>query len=556
MRRMRAITVAVAAGVLTAACSAGSPAGTSSGGSGSGGVVTISNEQGQTWSCQFNPFNPAVNAESLGIVYEPLVFVNALKNAAETPLLASSYQWAPDKKSITFTIRDGVKWSDGKPFSASDVAFTFNLMKKVPSLDLYSLWTGGVLDGVTVQGANQVVMTFKVAAQPYFYYFADQVGIVPEHIWSTPAVSAHPDTYPDAKPIGTGPFVVNPCRPANIQYTKNPDYWQKGLPYLDKVEYPAYTDNGPANLDLANGKAQWGSQFIPNIEKFYVAKDPAHNHYWFPPTTNVNLFFNLDPSHRATSNVAVRQAFAYAIDRETVAKVGESGYQPAGHQSGIVLPTFAQYQDAAAEAQFGYPTAGVKPNTAKASQLLSGAGYSPAKPLKLTVITISGYTDWDASLAEIKQELAPLGVDLTVSDLAAQTYDDKLFKGDFDLAYYGENGGPTPYYELRNILYSKNSAPIGTAASTNYERYLNPKVDALFDQYAAADEATQVSIMKQIEGFMLADVPVIPVTESVDWYQYSTKNLTGWPTKEDPYARPAAFVVPDIGQVLMHLQSK
>jgi len=172
------------------------------------------------------------------------------------------------------------------------------------------------------------------------------------------------------------------------------------------------------------------------------------------------------------------------------------------------------------------------------------------------VITISGYTDWDASLMEIKQELAPVGIDLTVSDLAQQAYDDELYKGNFDLAYYGEAGGPTPYYELREILYSKNSAPIGTDASTNYERYSNPAVDALFDQYAAADTATQVSIIKQIEGYVLKDIPIIPTTESVDWFQYSTKNLTGWPTQANPYAQPAAFNVPDMEQVLLHLQSK
>ena len=98
-----------------------------------GGTVTISNEQGQTWPCQFNPFNPANNAESLGFVYEPLVFVDVLNNQAETPMLASrATRGAPDKKSIDFTIRDGVKWSDGQPFTAEDVAFTFNLMKTDP----------------------------------------------------------------------------------------------------------------------------------------------------------------------------------------------------------------------------------------------------------------------------------------------------------------------------------------------------------------------------------------------------------------------------------------
>ena len=106
-------------------------------------------------------------------------------------------------------------------------------------------------------------MTFDQAAGPYFFNFANQVGIVPKHIFSTGAAAAHPDTWDDPKPVGTGPYKVDPCTRNNIQYAANPHYWQPGKPYVQKVEYPAYLDNGPANLDLASGKAQWGSQFIP-----------------------------------------------------------------------------------------------------------------------------------------------------------------------------------------------------------------------------------------------------------------------------------------------------
>ncbi len=187
---------------------------------------------------------------------------------------------------------------------------------------------------------------------------------------------------------------------------------------------------------------------------------------------------------------------------------------------------------------------------------MQSAGYSSSNPLKLTVITITGYTDWDASLAVIKQELAPIGIDLTISDLAQQTYDSKLYNGDFDLAYYGEAGGPSPYYELRQLLYSKNTAPIGQQANSNYSRYINPKVDALFDQYPTADDAGQVSIIKQIEASMLADIPLIPTTESVDWFQYNDSDIQGWPTADNPYAQPGAYNVPDVEQLLLHLYSQ
>jgi peptide/nickel transport system substrate-binding protein len=137
-----------------------------------------------------------------------------------------------------------------------------------------------------------------------------------------------------------------------------------------------------------------------------------------------------------------------------------------------------------------------------------------------------------------------------------QTFDSRLFRGDFDLAYYGETGGPTPYYEMRRNMYSKNTAPLGTDAGSNYERYKNPAVDALFDQYPTASDADQISIMKKIERYMLDDIPVIPTTEGVDWFQYNTAKIGGWPTKDDPYAQPSAFSVPDVGQVLTHIYSK
>jgi len=149
-----------------------------------------------------------------------------------------------------------------------------------------------------------------------------------------------------------------------------------------------------------------------------------------------------------------------------------------------------------------------------------------------------------------------VGIELTIQDLQQQSFNQKLFTGDFDLAYYSQSGGPTPYYELRQLLYSKNSAPIGKQANSNYSRYLNPEVDKLFDQYAAADPDTQVKLIKQISSYMIKDVPLIPTTESVDWYQYNTTDIEGWPTQDNPYAQPAPYNIPDVGQVLTNLYSK
>ncbi|MDH2444079.1 ABC transporter substrate-binding protein [Amnibacterium sp. CER49] len=539
-----ALATAAAVALLAAGCASG---GSSGGAGGVNGSVTIANTSGATWTCGFNPFNPAVLGESFGFAYEPLVYVNALKNAAQTPMLATKTAWSNGFKTLTVTTRQGVKWSDGKPFSADDVVFTFELLKKHAGLDINAVWSSG-LQSVTKSGTDQVVFQFKAPSQPYLYYIAGQTPIVPQHIWSTSAVG-DPVTYTDSKPVGTGPYKVASCTPQNIQYAANTGFWMKGKPSVKTVNYPAYTDNSPANQDLASGKAQWGGQFIPNIDKYYAARDKAHNHYWAPAVANVSLAFNL--KHPVTSDVKVRQALAYAIDRKTVAKVGENGQESGSNQSGIVLPTFQSWFDDALAKQYDYT-----PNQDKAKQLLASAGYSASKPLKLNVITVSGFTDWDASLQEIKQELAQVGVDLTVQDLAGQTYNTRLYKGDFDLAYISETGGPAPYYEMRQELLSANSAPLGQNATTNYMRFSDPAVDKLLNDYSAASESEQHNIVSQLQKVMLTQVPTIPMTQSAYWFQYSTKSLTGWPTPSNPYALPAPYAIPDNEQVLINLKGK
>ena len=555
MRRTIRAGAVLAAGLLAAAlaaCGGSSPSSGSGSASGPSGTLTISNEQGTLWTCSFNPFNPSNLAQGVtfGQVYEPLAFVNTLESGKATPWLATAWAWSNGNKMLTFTIRNGVKWNDGTPMTAADVAFTFNLMKKFPTLDLNSVWS--VLSSVTQQG-NKVVMTFKNAAVPYFYYIADQTPIVPQHVWST---IANPVSYADANPVGTGAFTVNPCSAQNITYVANPHYWQPGEPKLAKVLYPAFTSNDPANTYLATGQAQWGSQFIPNIESFYTSKSPD-NHYWFPPIANVTLIPNLTVP--GLNNAAVRQAMAYAIDRNRVSQIGEYGYEPPANQTGIVTPTFSSWEDTSAASQYDYTY-----NPAKAKQILTSAGFkmgsngifaSPSgKPLSFTVINIGGYSDWVASMQVIQQDLKTVGIQITTDNLSQNDFLSRLYNGDYQLAYNNQQGGPSPYYEFRQWLYSANSAPIGKQAASNWERYSNPATDALINQYATTtSKAQQQQIVDQLQQVLLKDVPFIPVTEEVAWYQYNTAKFTGWVTQSDPYAVPAAYFYPDMGQVLLHL---
>jgi peptide/nickel transport system substrate-binding protein len=554
MRRTKIATAAFAAilaGTI-AACGATPPSASGGTGATANSVLTISNENGATWTCGFNPFNGSDTLVSVGFAYEPLVYVNPLQNGATTPMLATAWAYGPGDKSLTFTIRNGVKFSDGVPMTAADVAYTFNLIRKYSALDLTGM--GAIITKVSTSG-NQVTLDFNTPAASDFYYIADQTPIVPEHIWSK---VANPVTWSNSDPIGTGPYVVNPCTKENITYTPNKYYWQPGEPHIKKIEYPAFLTNDAANEELANGQAQWGAQYIPDIQTYYSAKSSAY-HYWFPPVLNVSVVPNL--TNPLLANVKVREAISYALDRSKVSSIGESGYEPPANQSGVVTPTFNSWEDTSALAAWG---SGYDPS--KAIDLLKQAGYhlgsngvmvnAKGQQLSFSIINIGDYSDWVASMQVIQQELKAVGIAVSPDNLTNTTYEQQLYTGKFQLAYVEQQTfGPGPFYELANWLNSANTAPIGQTAATNYERYSSAATDKLIGQYAATtDTATQHSIVDQLEQVMLTDVPMIPVVEGVDWYQYDTSGFTGWPTASDPYAQPPAWAYPDNEQVLLRLQ--
>jgi len=578
-RSIRLTAALAAAGLLAAACSSSSSSsgggGTSATKGGNGSTLTISDESGGTWACDFNPFLSNDEWFGFGPVYEPLMFVNnlapqPLAPSAIKPWLATSYTWNPSYTQLTFTIRPNVKFSDGTPMTAADVAFTFNMLKAHHSMDLESVWdnVGGPVTSVVAKG-NQVVISLNKPSPLYFYNIADQVPIVPQAVWSK---IANPATFNDKNPVGTGAYTMHSCTPANIVYKANPGYYQPGLPKVKTVNFPSYLSNPPANADLASGADQWGSQYIPNIQTAYIAKDPVNFHTYSPPVASVSMVINLGLGKSSPlSNPLVRQAMAYAIDRPKAAQIGEGGQEPPSNQTDIITTAdkgpYGSSYNASQAAAYGNAYAY---NPAKAEALLKQAGYTKVvggvrengagQKLSFTLVNNGGYSDWVATLQNVViPELAAVGIGVKLNDLSQTSYQSALYTGKYQLGYYAQTGGPGAFYEMRQWLFSGNTAPIGQIASTNYERYSNKSTDALISEYQATpptDTAKLAGILDQLQLVMLKEVPIIPVTGQVDWYQWSTKDFTGWPTPPHWYAQPAQYAFPDWGQVLLHLAPK
>jgi peptide/nickel transport system substrate-binding protein len=157
----------------------------------------------------------------------------------------------------------------------------------------------------------------------------------------------------------------------------------------------------------------------------------------------------------------------------------------------------------------------------------------------------------------LSQELTNFGIKISLVTPAANTFYANLYAGKYQLAYNAEAGGPTPFYEMRQWLFSKNSAPLGTAAASNWERYSSPSTDALLTQYGTTTSASvQKSIVAKLESVMVTQAPVIPVLEEVDWFQYNATHISGFPSSANPYAQAGLYNQPDWGYVLDQLKPK
>jgi peptide/nickel transport system substrate-binding protein len=545
---MALFSVLILFAVLLTACGGGNPAtGNNTTPNNKKAILNLGAHVGGPYVRATSPFNPSANEGILGFVYEPLYFVNQI-DGKETPLLASSYQWSEDFKKLTFTIRENVKWSDGQAFSAEDVAFTYNLLKKFPATDTRGLWN--YLTSAEAPDAKTVVITFKQSYTPLFYNLASQVPMVPKHIFEK---VKDPVTY-NEDPVGTGPFKFDKLTPQMITYKKNADYWQADKVQIEELRLPQVTDNNVLLQKLIAGQIDWGS-FFPegSLDQTFVSKDPQNNHYWMPPYAMFSMYINL--TKEPLNDVALRQAMAWALDRDQLAKQAEGGYVDGGNQYGLVTPNQNSYIDSSLE-KISY-------NKEKANEILDKAGYTKGSDgvrtkngqrLSFKLNLPAGWTDWEKMASIIQANLKEIGIDIQVNGLQQANWTDALNNQKYDLSIGGTYSGPSPYYQFNNHL---NSANIGHNGQ-NWSAWKDDETDKLLNQYVSnsANKDEQTKAIHGLEKVMVEKVPFIPLVNAGGWFEYTTKNFTGWPNKDNAYALGPTWSFPDNLMVVTNLKLK
>ena len=544
-RILSAAALGLAAAVALGGCSAqaerSEPAGS---------ILTIGMPNGS----QTNNSNPFVNtssAMSLGYafaIYEPLVQVNPTDPSIDpVPWLASDFEWTDDYTAVTFTARDGVKWSDGEDFTADDIAFTMNLLKDNPAANLTALPFGDI----TTDG-NDVTVSFT-AGQYTNQNKALNLFVVPEHIWKDVDDVI---TETNKEPIGTGPYTLESWTSQAATLVPNDDYWG-GDPAVPQLRYSSYNDNNALTTALATGEVQWGWTFIADIDKVYVSKDPENHKFWAPAGLAADVLF-LNTETKPFDDPAMRQALNLLVDRQAVHEQATSGLFPAlENVTGMPLPA----GDSFLAPDFASDDFTV--DQAAAKKILDDAGYTlngetlidpDGTPVTFTLTNPSGWNDYLTSLQIVADAVKPLGIEATVTGANQDAWFNDIANGDFQASMHWTDGGSTPWDMYSNVMDGTQYLPLGEKANWNYGRYQNDEATAALATFAtSSDEAERQSAIEQVQRIFVEDVPALMMVTRPSAAEYSTKNFVGWPDEDNPYNQPQP-TGPQASQILMQLK--
>lgn len=340
MKRKIAYGVAVAATIAlgTAACSSSSSSSSSAPSSSSSGSLssaaqgkplTIVTTELSPMTDNFNPFMATGTGYTMHVqdLYNLPLAVYNTQNASQAPTdeLGTAFNWSSDGKTLTVTVRSGVKWSDGTPVTGADVAYTFQTISATANASMDQYQEPSVVSATSSgQTATLTFATSELANQ----FSILQVPIVPQHIWST---QSNPATWTDPTPVSDGPFELGTFNAQGFTLKANPDYYAASSISVPSVNVPAYSSNATLLTPTASGTIDWSGTSIVGVQSNYLDKS-SNNTLWtssspyFADNNVVGLFFNT--TKPGLNNADVRKAISDAINRQQLATTGESGNEP------------------------------------------------------------------------------------------------------------------------------------------------------------------------------------------------------------------------------------
>ena len=406
------------------------------------------------------------------------------------PDLATGWSWSEDGTELTFALRQGVKWHDGKPFTAADVKCTWDLLLGKANDKLRvnprKSWYRNLAE-VSTNGDYEVAFRLERPQPAFVMLLASGYSVVyPCHV--APAEMRQ-------HPIGTGPFRFVEFKPnERITLTRNPDYWKSGRPYLDGIEFTIIRDMSTANLAFIAGKTDWIATTIP-LMKDITSRAPAAICEVTPGGISRNLLINRD--RPPFNDPEMRRAMALSIDRRAFIDIISEGQ---GDIGGVMQPL--------PEGLWGIPEEvlktlpgydpDVQKNRAEAREIMRNLGYGSDRRLQLKVSTrnIPPYRDPAVLLTD---QLKEVFVDGELEIVETASWFPKVARKDYMIGANLTGGGVD---DPDQQLYEN----YGCGSPRNYTGYCNPELEQLFDrQSMEADPGTRRKLVWEIERKLAED---------------------------------------------------
>jgi len=431
------------------------------------------------------------------------------------PDLATEWAWSKDALSLTFKLRQGVKWHDGQPFTAKDVKCTFDLLqgkaqdkfRKNPRKDWYAF-----VDNVSINGDFEATFHMKRPQPSLLAMLAS--GYTPIYPCHVPAAQMR------THPIGTGPFkFVSMNQNESIKLTKNPDYWKKGLPYLDGIEFTIIKNRATAVLAFVAGKVDmtFPTEMTAALVKDIKSQDPTAICEIKPINVSTNLIINRE--NPPFNNLELRKAMALALDRKSFIDIILQGQ---GDQGGALLPPPDGVWGLPPNMLKTIPGYGdVKKDREQARAIMTKLGYSADKPLKIKVSTRNLATYRDPAVVLIDQ-LKTIYIDAELEPVESSAWFAKVARNDYtvglNLTGNGIDDPDQAFYEN-----------FGCGSERNYTHYCNKDIEKLFDaQSVETDIAKRKKLVWDIDTKLQEDVarPILFHARTGTCWKPFVKNMT------------------------------